>query len=904
MSAPTTVPPREPHLWFPQTKLHAPLPGADTLLRPRLFASVRAAILTHRLTLIAAPAGAGKTTTVATLLRERSDLAVAWLALDADDNDPATFAAALLAAVRGGLPDCGGLAQSLFDGLPNPGGQLRRLLGVLINDLPDLTIRPLVLVLDDLHAITEPAIHEALDHLIERLPTGAHVAVTTRYDPPLALARLRARGQLAEVRLPDLRFTTDETGTLLNGALALDLAAGDVAILHDRTGGWAAGVRLLALMLGRLGAGEERRALIAQLGADGRYIFDFMAEEVLHQQEPELQRFLLDISILPELTPALCRAVTGRDDAGQLLDLAFRRNLFLTITGGPVSDTGKAYRLHDLFAVFLRERLAEESPDRMRELHHRAAEAATDASQAITHYCAAEAWDDAAQAIAANAAQFTRYGMNGRLSDWIAALPNTVREARPDLLLLLGTHAFLAGRWEQARPLLDRAQTGLAAAGNRAAALEALLLLISILTRTGDREGLVALKARAQKLSPFPARFQIFVNIGRAWDSMHENNYADVERLVAESVKLMLETDDPTVGNLTLLTPPLALGPSGPSVIEAYCQETQRRYGGTISQISAITEHLWSYLHLARGRLTDAAAAAERVSRLIEQLGEISDIVPGLMLVRYGLATMLDTPEAAERYVTGQLPQVERKDVQRGWLPGYRYLVAKARWLGGRLTEARDATDRLGEHGPYPDFPILPQAQALLYGMIATSEGRFAEAERHLLESATPFPPYFAFTFWLDHPQVLLAHCYERWGRPQQALETLRPVLEEYERLNMPGIIAKVGPEIAPVLSLAVEHQVHGAFAARLLGLLGRPGAGAATGNSGGFVVPGTGETLSPREVEVLRLLATGESNAAIGEALFISQNTVKTHVARILAKLGVASRTQAATRARDLGIG
>jgi DNA-binding CsgD family transcriptional regulator len=179
--------------------------------------------------------------------------------------------------------------------------------------------------------------------------------------------------------------------------------------------------------------------------------------------------------------------------------------------------------------------------------------------------------------------------------------------------------------------------------------------------------------------------------------------------------------------------------------------------------------------------------------------------------------------------------------------------------------------------------------------MLATSEERFAEAERHLRAAVAFRPPYFTVLFWLDHPHLLLAHCYERWGRPREALETLRPVLEECERLDTPGIILKVGPVIAPLLRLAVERKVHAGFATRLLALL----EGTSKGRS--LQVPTTGETLTPREVEVLRLITGGASNREIADQLFITPRTVKSHITAILGKLDATSRTQAAALAREL---
>ncbi|HEY8602238.1 MAG TPA: LuxR C-terminal-related transcriptional regulator, partial [Thermomicrobiales bacterium] len=798
-------------------------------------------------------------------------------------------------------PTLGGATEAVLDSLPEPGLQLRRLIGTLINDLVVAPVGPFVLVLDDLHAIGEAAIHAALDQLLERLPDDAHVVIATRYDPPLALARLRARGQLAELRLEALRFSPAETGALLNDRLALALPPGEVLLLHGRVEGWAAGLRLLALMLGRLSTAEERRALVTRLGEEGRYIFDFLAEEVLGQQEPELQRFLLDTSILPELAPALCRAVTGRDDAADLLDLAYRRNLFLTL-GGADDGLGTTFRFHDLFAAFLRGRLQRESPERIRSLHGRAGDASADPARAIAHYCAAERWDEAARIIEERGADFARHGMYRRLHDWIVALPPDVREARPRLLHLLGAFAFYTGAWEQARPLLERAETGLLADEDRARAAESTMLLISIADRSGDTERAAVLTARMRASGPLPPLIQIFLDIGSAWQGIRLDDYATVDGAVTSSVDLLLASDDPAIWNVVPLAPPLALGPAGPTTLERYCHAAPRRFNDAPSLIRATAEQLSGYLHFLRGRLDEAAAATDRAQQLVEQLRGLADVEPGIDQIRFALALIRVGPIAAGQYIDRRLPEVGQNTILRMWLPGYRYLATKAHWLAGHADEARAMAEGLATGGPFPDLPIVSQAQALLAGLLAMSAGRYEEAERQLRAASAFRPPYYTVLFWLDHPQLLLALCYERWGRPREAMMTLRPVLEECERLDTPGIVLKVGPVVAPLLRLAVERGVHAAFAARTLHIL--EAAAPADPATASVTVPDTGETLSPREVEVLRLLADGASNATIADALFISPNTVKTHVARLLAKLGVASRTAAAARARDLGVG
>jgi LuxR family maltose regulon positive regulatory protein len=260
---------------------------------------------------------------------------VAWFSLDEEDNDPARFLITLIAALRGLNPACGATAQTVLTSLPNPGAQARQIIGVLINDILETLPDPFVLILDDLHLIAEPAVFAALDYLLGRAPPQMHLAIGTRHNPPLALARLRARGQLVELRARELAFSREETTAFLNGVLGLGLSPADLASLYERTEGWPAGLRLLANSLERIPSPAARTACIRDLAQTDRYIFDFLAEEVLDRQPPAVRAFLLETSILAELTPARCQAVTGRSDAGAILEDLYRRNLFL-ISASPI----------------------------------------------------------------------------------------------------------------------------------------------------------------------------------------------------------------------------------------------------------------------------------------------------------------------------------------------------------------------------------------------------------------------------------------------------------------------------------------------------------------------------------------------------------------------------------------
>ncbi|HEY1012548.1 MAG TPA: AAA family ATPase, partial [Herpetosiphonaceae bacterium] len=354
--------------WIVATKFHPPAPHSELLPRPRLAGSLADALSSRRLTILSAPAGSGKTTALAEALRGLA-LPTVWLALDADDNDPARFALGLLAGIGRVRPGCGDLARSLLAGLDNPAADLRRVLGVLINELLEPPA-PLLLVLDDLHLIEEPAIHAGLEFLLERMPPGLRLAATTRAEPPLALARLRAQRQLAEFRLDELCFTPGETADWLNERLGLGLPAGELALVQSATAGWAAGLGLVAGSLDRRAPADERWLLDA-LGRAGGFMFDFLAEEVLRREDPAVRRFLLETAVLADLTPALCAAVTGRDDAGRLLETVRARNLFVAEIGGPQ----RVARYHPLFAGFLLAQLEREQPGRAAELRLRAAAA-------------------------------------------------------------------------------------------------------------------------------------------------------------------------------------------------------------------------------------------------------------------------------------------------------------------------------------------------------------------------------------------------------------------------------------------------------------------------------------------------------------------------------------------------
>ena len=439
-----------------ETKLRPPDRRAGFVPRPDLVARLEAEVAAHRLTVVGAAAGWGKTTLLVNWLAAQEEPS-AWLALDDSDNDPARFWRYVSEALgRAGIA----LDAQAVGALS--GADATREVGLtqLINALAGADGRA-VLALDDLHVIDEPSIVDSLAFLVPRLPDSLRLVVTTRTDPPIGLARLRARGDLGEVRADDLRFTGAEAARLLGDAIGADLTADEVERLRARTEGWAAGLYLAGLSLrGRLDAA----AFITDFAGDDRLVVDYLAAEVLEGQPRERRDFLLRTSILPRLTGPLCDAVTGREGSAAVLTELERSNLFLV----PLDRRREWFRYHHLFGELLRHELTLEAPGEVAELHRRASrwfESAGDMDEAIHHAAASGDLDRAADLIAASWAGYERSGWTATTQRWLALLPADRVRSDPRLCLAEALIGINLGRADAAAPWLDAAERAAARPG-------------------------------------------------------------------------------------------------------------------------------------------------------------------------------------------------------------------------------------------------------------------------------------------------------------------------------------------------------------------------------------------------------------------------------------------------------
>lgn len=888
-----------------ETKLHVPRRRRNLVPRTRLSVPLNA---DAAVTLVSAPAGFGKTTLVADWV-SGLDAQVAWVSLDERDDEPAQFwayvATALGPAGEGALAELGAGAVDLD-----------AVLATLVNDLSH-TDGEVVLVLDDLHAVRRPEVHDGLAFLIDHLPAQVHLVVTTRSDPLLPLARLRARGELVEVRAADLRFTPEEAEAYLNGSMGLTLGRDDVAVLEERTEGWAAALQLAALsMQGR----DDPHEFIAGFAGDDRYVVDYLAGEVLERQPDDLHTFLLETSVLHRMTGPLCDAVTGSEDGAATLEALERANLFVI----PLDDRRRWYRYHHLFADVLQARLVDERPERVDDLHRRAAawwDEHDDPGEAIHHALAGHDVERAADLVEREAPALYQARRETVVRAWLDALPDTVFEHRPVLTMDLVGSRMLRGETAGVGALMDRAEA----------------LLASTPAQEGDPPAGSRASLDAERRRRLPAQIAVhraalalltgdldatIAHAGRALETMHDD-----ELLSRGSAAALMGLALWNLGDLDRATLRYA---EALGLLEA---------AGHLSDVAGCAIAL-ADMHLTQGRRRDATAAYERALALVEPQG--APALRGAADMHVGLAVVAlagDDREAARRHL-----EANRSLGDAGGLPQnpYRWRVATARLAeaDGDLDAALALLDEAERHyfGDYsPDVRPVAAVRARLQiqrGDLAAARrwaddrhlspadeltyvhefehvtlARLLMAERSpdaepLLDRLLAAADAGGRTGTVVEVLVLQALTRHRRGDVRSALVPLDRALGLAEPEGDVRVFLDEGPAMLDLLRVTAKHGEAAAAADRVLAA----GAGETTsacGEGGGGPARAVGlvEPLSERELEVLRLLRSDLSGPDIARELIVSLNTVRTHTKHIYAKLGVTSRRAAVRRADELGL-
>lgn len=909
-----------------QTKLYIPSAATALVARPRLLEQLQA-VTRARLTLVAAPAGFGKTTLVAACIAEQATNPTAkignpqfcWLSLDVSDNEPTRFFLYWIAALQTVAPACGRQTQLLLLG-PQPTAP-ETLLTLLLNEMATLT-EPVVLVLDDYHLITTPAIHEALTLIIDRLPPTVHLLLLSRTDPPLPLARWRVRGQLAEIRAADLRFTAAEAAIFLTEVMGLHLAPAEIVTLEARTEGWIAALQLAALSM--QGQGDVQGFLRSFTGGQ-RYVVDYLVDEVLNRQPPAVQRFLLQTSILDQFCAALCAAVMAEEgsaasdatvEAQTLLEHLERSNLFLV----PLDSERQWYRYHALFTEFLRHRLGKVAP----ALHHRAAvwyEQHGLIEETIEHTLAAQAYEQAAQLVEQHSLAFALHHQLTILQGWLDALPVGWRHQRlglalSELWLMLGRGDVVG--MERTLTIVDTIMAGQTSplpesvAGEVAAAhaLVASFQQNHSNTIAYARQALAQLPATAQQL-----RLAVLSSLGYGY-------YCAGDLVAAEqTLRTALAASDATtsylVPRITLLSMLAMTIEMTGRLQEAIDLLRQALTLGQVDGHYLPAAGVEVALHALGLRLYEFNALDE-ATHYVQIARELSLATGNSMMQGHTLATLALIAQAKGDLLGAQALLDEAHTLLRPLgVPSYAVIDGQRVflwWKRGELTTAVAWAAGFGATMPSRPQPMTAFATpyfSLARIWIATA--RFAEADRllaDLYQSATA-NHYHYYALWA---LILQSYSYTAQGQPVTARITLGQALRQaassgyirsfvdegdvmHARLTDFGL--RLNPQdeaLTPYLQSLLT-----AFEATTPVVQPKP----ASPPRATRPAPSTTliEPLSERELEVLRLLDRGLSNQAIADELIVALSTVKKHLINIYGKLGVNSRTQALTYARSLGL-
>ena len=874
--------------WYVATKLQPPLMRNDLIRRGQIEEQLVRFVTTLPLTLLSAPAGYGKTTLLSTLPSLLPEYPIAWITLGVEDNDPVRFIGLLAAALEQLHPKCGNSIWPLISGGEMSGSLMKQAVGILINDIVRYLSDPFVLVLDDLHFVTESAVYVALDYLLDQLPTNLHVVIGTRNDPPLRLARLAARRQMGELRRSDFSLNHEETYRLLNDTLGLALTNDEVDILYNRTEGWAGVLCLLASSLGRMSNLEHRSQLMTALNHTERQALDFISEEILLNLPKDVRRFLMETSILAEMTPSICQAVTGRDDTEEILAELYHRNLAIASLSIDTKSE-PVYRYHSLFAQLLIKQLEQEMPDEIIELHRRAAEVQTTPGRAISHYFSACLWDEAAQLMVNSGMQLLLRGMSETFRQWYEVLPVETRNHFTYLTVIMARCEIHHGDYIAARRLLNKAREDFVTKGDNIGEGETLTSLITLSYESNDRLAAAAYVNRALEL-PMNPMGQVAVYLAQAWLCTLDSDWEGARINIQKGLAIPSATGDrrADIIGITYMSAPLASLLGCLEVTENYCAEII-----SISESDTPwylrAQELGTWPLLWRGHLEKALAMAESAETLRQMLGGHSYIGNDLPLLLSVIYLAKGDLNSAGKSVDTLIHRADQSGRSRMMI--HLHGAGRSLALLGRYEEALVMLQRL--ETLLDDNLILTNYLYLhLKGLLALL---FEESEAYdILQGASELEDKCPMGHVGGSARLLQARLFLNQGKSDRAFDVAQPILSKWSNSKTPGFVLFDGPIIVPVLKLAVENNMLGAL--QMLDLYPKDTFSIKSDNV-------TQNLLTPREYEVLKLLEAGLTNIQISEELYVSKETVKTHIDHIFNKLDVHSRAQAVIRARELDI-
>jgi LuxR family maltose regulon positive regulatory protein len=916
------------------TKLYIPPTRSDLVSRQRLTERLNKG-LQRKLTLVSAPAGFGKTTLLSEWVASCGRPA-AWLTLDEGHNDLVRFLTYFIAALQTIEPTIGDGVLSLLQSPQPP--PTESMLTALINEVaprPEVPStlrraqynegsgRSFILVLDDYHVIESQPIDNALAFALAHLPVNMHLAISSRADPSLPLSRLRAQGQITEMRAGDLRFTLDEVTVFLDKVMDTKLSPENVAALETRTEGWIAGLQLAALSIQGLEQSGDISSFIESFSGSNRYILDYLIDEVFWQRPKGTKDFLLQTSILDRLSGPLCDTVTERKDSQANLEALEAANLFIV----PLDSERRWYRYHHLFADLLRRRLRQAQPRRIPELHHRASEWYEYhelIEEAIQHALAAEDFERAARLIEELSDVLWERGEPTTILGWLEALPDEQVSSRPRLCSFSAWALYMNGqnqaaeRWLQAAErALDAATDGLGEVSSedpgqlnerdkleqrgRVAAIRA-----SMAFRQGNAPGIFKFSRQALEYLPEKSlmwRCITAMALGMAQDLSGDTEAAS--RTLTEAVAISKAS-----GNIYLiLSTSLHLGTilmSQGRLKQVYemCQELLQLAEERGVLHTEMAGCLYDELGLVLcewNDLDDAMRHLKKGSELSERGYDLGVLGWSYLTMLRALFTQGDV--AGAEGIIQKMEKMEQESDVPPWYTSPKEAWRARLWLSQGDLDA--ASQWVQDRGLNVDaeLPYLREAEYIVLARILVAQNRLAEALELLerLYKAAEQGGRIAVVAEVSRIQAL-AH--QARGENEAALTALAGALSLVESGGYVRVFVDEGEPMAQLLrqvasrGMVAKADVTRAYVERLLAAFEVSQAKGTFLTAQPLVEP-----LSERELEVLRLIAGGLSNQEIAQELVIAVGTVKAHTSTIYRKLDVRGRAQAVIRARKLNL-
>ena len=903
------------------SKLFIPTLRPSLVPRPRLLQLLNEGLSRKRkLTLISAPAGFGKTTLVVDWLTQ-IDMPAAWLSVEEADNNLPRFLAYLGAAFQQVDEEIGASLQSVLQSPQLPA--IEQLLTALLNEIA-LRTDPLILVLDDVHLLTDAPIWKALEFLLQHQAPQLHLILTTREDPDLPLARLRARNQLTEIRARDLRFTQEEADVFLRGVMGLELARQDVEALESRTEGWAAGLQLAGLSMQKQ---SDLKSFIADFSGSHRHILDYLTGEVLQQQPDDIRTFLLQTAILSRLSGPLCDALTGRADGSQVLAHLDAANLFVI----PLDEERRWYRYHHLFSDLLRSQLVRTQPESIPELHRRASgwyAERGDIQAAIDHALQDTDLTQAAHLIEQHALPKLYQGQVAMVISWFDRLPEAVLESAP-MLGISKAWAFAVmqritrlGEVERALQAadqtLDRVNAGQALralVAGHASSIRAFLPQSSVLTGKKPEE-LIALSQEAQRLLPVEEkgiRSVIALTTGVRYLAL-----ADLE---AASLAFNQALEDGLAGGnfyaaiygpINLVESTLLVGRlrEALQLCEANIERFNRMLAGQYFPPIGALYILKGSILLEYDQLVEAERALTEGLDLIRWMGEYSAHKKGYTALARLRAIQGDRPAMLAALQTLEEIWPERalyaqtlrpRLSLRHWPDDPDVRQDAQIWLNQSGIEfAQLAVIRSLDSTGEAYFESYLGAAHVLARLAEGKPGAYPFEDVHAyLERQQDFAASLGFVSWVVEVAIARSLLYQAVGKNNEALRTLEVALSAAvstglfrvfvdERELLKALLEDLKPRLTDEALVAYANRLFDAFSC---------------GPLKSETVDRHEGPLSERELEVLQNLARGLSYEEIGRQLFLSLNTIQFHVKNIYRKLLVNKRAHAIEKAREMNL-